>query len=63
VPAWLARPLIGSQGMVMMTSARGMSNGKAKRELSWTPAYPSWREGFREVAGGDRRAARGRAQG
>jgi len=46
VPAWLARPLLGPQGMVMMTSARGMSNAKAKRELAWTPSYPSWREGF-----------------
>jgi hypothetical protein len=45
--------------MVMMTSARGMSNAKAKRELGWTPAYPSWRVGFRELAPavGDRRAA------
>jgi nucleoside-diphosphate-sugar epimerase len=57
VPAWLARPLIGAQGMVMMTTARGMSNDKAKRELGWAPAYPTWREGFREVAGGDRKAA------
>lgn len=46
VPAWLARPLLGPQGMVMLTSARGMSNAKAKRELGWAPAYPSWRDGF-----------------
>jgi nucleoside-diphosphate-sugar epimerase len=46
VPAWLARPLLGPQGMVLMTSARGMSNAKAKRELAWTPRYPSWRTGF-----------------
>jgi hypothetical protein len=25
---------------------RGASNAKAKRELSWTPRYPSWRKGF-----------------
>jgi uncharacterized protein YbjT (DUF2867 family) len=25
---------------------RGASNEKAKRELGWTPAYPSWRDGF-----------------
>jgi nucleoside-diphosphate-sugar epimerase len=46
VPAWLVRPLLGGQGMVMMTSSRGMSNAKAKRELGWTPRYASWREGF-----------------
>jgi 2-alkyl-3-oxoalkanoate reductase len=65
VPAWLARPLVGDQGMVMMTTARGMSNAKAKRELDWTPAYASWRDGFRDLATalGDRGAASGRAQG
>ena len=30
----------------MMTEARGASNAKAKRELAWRPAHPSWREGF-----------------
>jgi nucleoside-diphosphate-sugar epimerase len=63
VPGWLARPLLGGMGMVLMTSARGMSNAKAKRELGWTPAYPTWREGFRELALGDRGPAHGRAQG
>jgi nucleoside-diphosphate-sugar epimerase len=62
VPAWLARPLIGGLFMVMMTTARGMSSEKAKRELAWTPAYPSWREGFRSAIG-DRGAAHGHAQG
>jgi nucleoside-diphosphate-sugar epimerase len=61
VPAWLARPLIGDQGMVMMTTARGMSNAKAKRELGWTPAYPSWRDGFRTL--GDQPRIGDRAQG
>jgi nucleoside-diphosphate-sugar epimerase len=26
--------------------ARGASNAYARKVLSWTPAYPSWREGF-----------------
>jgi len=47
VPAWLARPLIGAPGISMMTSARGASNAKAKRELGWQLRYPSWRQGFR----------------
>jgi nucleoside-diphosphate-sugar epimerase len=63
VPGWLARPMIGGLFMVMMTTARGMSNAKAKHELGWTPAYPTWREGFREIAVRDRGPARGRAQG
>lgn len=46
VPAWLARYLIGEAGVSMMTEIRGSANTKAKRELSWRPMYPSWREGF-----------------
>ena len=30
----------------MMTELRGASNAKAKRELGWRPAHPSWRQGF-----------------
>jgi len=46
VPLWLAR-LVAGQGMVMMAvGSRGASNEKAKRELGWTPRYPSWRQGF-----------------
>ena len=26
--------------------ARGASNAYPRQDLSWTPAYPSWREGF-----------------
>jgi nucleoside-diphosphate-sugar epimerase len=65
VPAWLARPLVGDQGMVMMTTARGMSNAKARRELDWTPAYPSWRDGFRALAAalGDASRSKDRATG
>jgi hypothetical protein len=29
-----------------MTQIRGSSNARAKRELGWQPAWPSWREGF-----------------
>jgi nucleoside-diphosphate-sugar epimerase len=46
VPAWLARLIIGEQGLAMMTESRGSSNAKAKRELDWQPAWPSWRDGF-----------------
>ncbi|MBC2904087.1 NAD-dependent epimerase/dehydratase family protein [Streptomyces cupreus] len=48
VPVWPARLLAGEVAVVMMTQGRGFSNAKAKRELGWTPRYPSWREGFRE---------------
>ena len=45
-PAWLGRLLGGEMTVSMMTQVRGASNEKAKRELGWTPAYPSWRDGF-----------------
>jgi nucleoside-diphosphate-sugar epimerase len=46
MPGFLGRLLLGQAGYAMMTSLRGVSNAKAKRELGWTPAYPSWRQGF-----------------
>jgi nucleoside-diphosphate-sugar epimerase len=49
VPAWLARVLATPGSVVLMTDARGASNAKAKAELDWTPAWPSWREGFAAI--------------
>ncbi len=51
VPAWLVRPLIGEQGVSMMTKVRGSSNAKAKRDLGWSPRHESWRDGFRHGLG------------
>ena len=52
VPAWLGRLLAGEFIVAQMTSARGSSNEKARKELGWEPRYPSWREGFRAWVGG-----------
>jgi nucleoside-diphosphate-sugar epimerase len=46
IPHWLGELIVGKEGVSMMTQIRGASNAKAKRELSWTPIYPSWRVGF-----------------
>lgn len=46
VPSWLARLGAGSVGVELMTSQRGASAAKAKRELGWAPVYASWRDGF-----------------
>ena len=46
IPRWLARLAAGETATLMMTDVRGASNAKAKRELGWTPRYPSWRQGF-----------------
>jgi nucleoside-diphosphate-sugar epimerase len=46
VPRFVGRLFAGDVGVVMMTELRGASNTKAKRELGWSPAHPSWRQGF-----------------
>jgi nucleoside-diphosphate-sugar epimerase len=47
MPAWLGRLLAGEFVVAQMTTSRGSSNEKARKELGWEPGYPSWREGFR----------------
>jgi 2-alkyl-3-oxoalkanoate reductase len=47
LPAWLGRLLAGEFVVAQMTTSRGSSNQKARKELGWVPQYPSWREGFR----------------
>lgn len=54
LPAWIARLVAGKHLVTMMTQVRAGSNRKAKAELNWQPAHPSWREGFAEIV---RRAA------
>jgi nucleoside-diphosphate-sugar epimerase len=46
VPSFIVRLAAGEFAVLMMTEARGASNAKAKRELGWHPAHPSWRQGF-----------------
>src|SRR5215213_8368093 len=46
VPRFVGRLFAGEAGVTMMTDIRGASNAKARRELGWRPAHPSWREGF-----------------
>ena len=52
VPAWLGRLLAGAFVVAQMTSWRGASNEKARKELGWEPRYASWREGFRAWVSG-----------
>ncbi|MDR0345953.1 MAG: NAD(P)-dependent oxidoreductase [Nocardiopsaceae bacterium] len=47
MPAWLGRLLAGEFVVAQMTSSRGYTNEKAKKELGFQPRYGSWREGFR----------------
>jgi nucleoside-diphosphate-sugar epimerase len=50
VPRWLGRIAAGEVGVVMMTEIRGASNAKARRELGWRPAHPTWREAIGRAA-------------
>jgi 2-alkyl-3-oxoalkanoate reductase len=45
IPAWVARLFAGKIAGAADTM-RGASNAKAKAELGWQPALPSWRQGF-----------------
>ncbi|HVW17888.1 MAG TPA: NAD(P)-dependent oxidoreductase [Solirubrobacteraceae bacterium] len=46
VPRLVGRLFAGEAGVAMMTSVRGASNAKARRELGWSPAHPTWRDGL-----------------
>jgi nucleoside-diphosphate-sugar epimerase len=48
VPYWLARLAAGKAMAEAAVQMRGAANARAKRELGWQPAHPSWRQGFAE---------------
>ncbi|HUB98307.1 MAG TPA: NAD(P)-dependent oxidoreductase [Solirubrobacterales bacterium] len=48
VPSWLARLAAGKAMAESAVQLRGAANAKAKRELGWQPAHPSWRQGLPE---------------
>jgi nucleoside-diphosphate-sugar epimerase len=52
LPAWIGRLLAGEFVVAQMTTSRGYSNEKARKELAWEPRYASWREGFRAWVSG-----------
>lgn len=46
VPPWIARLVAGRETVELALNGRGASNARARQELGWAPAFPSWREGF-----------------
>jgi nucleoside-diphosphate-sugar epimerase len=60
IPVWVARLVIGEQGVAMMTEMRGSSNAKARRDLGWQPSYASWRDGFARGLGAETRESTSR---
>jgi nucleoside-diphosphate-sugar epimerase len=61
VPLWLARIVATPGAVALMTDVAGASNAKAKAQLDWTPAWPSWREGFAALSAGAPTSRRARA--
>jgi nucleoside-diphosphate-sugar epimerase len=51
IPTFIARLAAGKAVATMATQLRGASNAKAKAELGWAPAHPTWRDGFRDALG------------
>jgi 2-alkyl-3-oxoalkanoate reductase len=49
LPRFVARLLMSPGTVAMMTEIRGASNAKARRELGWRPAFPTWRQGFQTL--------------
>jgi nucleoside-diphosphate-sugar epimerase len=52
VPAFVARLAAGPHVVHFATALRGNSNARFKQTFGWTPAHPSWQEGFEEVFAG-----------
>jgi nucleoside-diphosphate-sugar epimerase len=48
VPSWLLA--LAPYGAAMMTSTLRVSNAKAKADLGWQPAVPTYRDGIRRIA-------------
>ncbi len=46
IPGWMGRLILGGDAAAAAAQSRGASNARARRELRWTPRYPSWRQGF-----------------
>lgn len=46
MPMWLAKLVAGDAAALFTIEAPAYSNARAQADLSWKPAYPSWREGF-----------------
>ena len=46
VPAWLARLLVGSHGVRLLTTDMPTTSAKLKREVGWEPAVTDYREGL-----------------
>jgi len=49
VPRWALR--LAPYACAPMTSTLRVSDDKARRELGWSPSYPTYRQGIEKVTG------------
>jgi len=49
VPPWVASLFIGRRTVQFLTASTRTSNAKIRRDLGWSPRYPSHQEGLRQV--------------
>jgi nucleoside-diphosphate-sugar epimerase len=49
IPAWLGRLLAGSYAVNFFTASTNTSSKKLRTASSWTPRYPTHKEGFEQV--------------
>ena len=49
VPVWLARLLAGEQVVSQFTTSTWTSNARFRRDVGWSPRFPTFREGLDQV--------------
>lgn len=49
IPVWLARLVVGREIVSFFTASTRTSSARLKRDLGWTPAFPTFREGLDEI--------------
>ncbi len=49
VPVWLARLVAGRYAVRFLTSSTRTSNARIRRDLGWSPRFPSYEEGLDQV--------------
>lgn len=49
VPGWLAKGIIGSDAVALLTRPMPTSNARIRRDLGWAPGYPTYRESAAQI--------------
>jgi nucleoside-diphosphate-sugar epimerase len=55
VPAWIAKILAGPVVVNLMTASTRTSNARCRRDLTWQPRFPTYREALDQIVGEWRR--------